>query len=128
MKYLGIDYGAKNVGVAISDEALHFAFPLVVLQNTETLLPEIDKICKVNNIGGIVIGDSKNYSGKDNDIMAEIRPFVKSLKSITNMPIYFHPEFMSSVEAERLQGKNDMHDASAAAIILKSYLDTNHGQ
>ena len=55
--------------------------------------------------------------------MKEIIPFVEILKSRLNLPVHMHPEFLTSQEAERLQGKNDMHDASAAAIILKSYLD-----
>lgn len=128
MKYLGIDYGAKNVGVAISDEQLKFAFPLVVLQNSEELVEDIGKICTENNIEAIVVGESKDFSQKDNQIMKEITPFVKALESDLKVTVYMHPEFMTSQEAERIQGKNSMHDASAAALILKSYLDTHHGE
>ncbi len=128
MKYLGIDYGAKNVGIAISDERLKFAFPLVVLQNSEILLYDIGRICKENNIVGIVVGESKDFGQKDNQIMKEIIPFAKKLETELRVPVYMHPEFMTSQEAERIQGKNSMHDASAAALILKSYLDTHHGQ
>ncbi len=124
MKYLGIDYGAKNIGLAISDEGLEFAFPLAVLQNSENVISDINELCKKNNIGGIVVGESKNYEQKENDIMKEISPFVKKLEKETGLPVHMHPEFMTSLEAERLQGKNDMHDASAAALILKSYFDT----
>ncbi|KND46709.1 MAG: putative Holliday junction resolvase YggF [Parcubacteria bacterium C7867-006] len=127
MKYLGIDYGLKNVGIAISDESLKFAFPLVVLQNSEILIYDIARICKENNVVGVVVGESKDFGQRDNEIMKEIKPFVERLKTELKVPIIFHPEFMTSVEAERLQGKNNMHDASAAALILKSYLDTNHG-
>ena len=55
--------------------------------------------------------------------MKEITPFVKKLEDSLGLPIHMYPEFLTSQEAERLQGKNDMHDASAAALILKSYLD-----
>ncbi len=128
MKYLGIDYGSKNVGIAISDERLKFVFPLVVLQNSGILTYDIARICKENNIVAIVVGESKNFSQVDNDIMKDIKPFVEKLKSELEIPVYMHPEFMTSQEAERIQGKNSMHDASAAALILKSYLDTYHGQ
>jgi putative Holliday junction resolvase len=127
MKYLGIDYGLKNVGVAISDERLKFAYPLVVLQNSDILLFDIGRICKENKIVGIVVGDSKDFRQRDNEIMKIVKPFAERLERELQIPVYFHPEFMTSVEAERLQGKNNMHDASAAALILKSYLETHHG-
>jgi putative holliday junction resolvase len=128
MKLLGIDYGSKNVGIAISDERMKFAFPLVVLQNSEILIYDIGRICKENKVVGIVVGESKDFGQKDNEIMKEIKPFSERLQTELQIPVYMHPEFMTSQEAERLQGKNSMHDASAAALILKSYLDTHHGE
>ena len=126
MRYLGIDYGAKRVGVALSDGAGNFAYPLSVLENTEDLLSVIVKLCKENNVGTVVVGESKDFSQKENDIMREIKPFVKSLEDRTGLKVFMHPEFMTSMEAEHIQVYNDMHDASAAALILKSYLDTNN--
>ena len=126
MKYLGIDYGKKRVGLAVSDEKGQFSFPLSVLINCENLVDEIEKICRENNIEAIVVGESKNFEMKENEIMKEINPFVKSLEERLGLPVHMHPEFMTSQEAKQLQGKNNMHDASAAALILKSYLDTNY--
>ncbi len=128
MKLLGIDYGLKNVGVAISDERLKFAYPLVVLQNSDILIFDIGRICKENKVIAIVVGDSKDFKQRDNEIMKEAKPFADRLARELNIPVYFHPEFMTSQEAERIQGHNNMHDASAAALILKSYLDTHHGE
>ena len=125
MRYLGIDYGAKRVGVAVSDEKGEFSFPLKVLKNSKSLIYDISHICQENKIGEIVVGESKDFSQKENDIMAEITPFVKSLKEKTGLSVHMHPEFLTSMEAEQLQGHNDMHDASAAALILKSYLETH---
>ncbi len=126
MKYLGIDYGARRVGLAVSDEQASFAMPLVVLSNSENLLDEVSKVSVEQKVDAIVIGDSRNYSGEENDIMEEIKPFAANLGKKTNLPVYMHPEFLTSIEAEHLQGKNDMRDASAAALILKSYLDTKN--
>ena len=126
MRYLGIDYGTKRVGLALSDEEGDFAYPLSVLENTEDLISEIVKLCKENNVGTVVVGESKDFSQKENDIMQEIKPFVENLKEVTGLKVFMHPEFMTSMEAEHIQGHNDMHDASAAALILKSYLDTNN--
>jgi putative holliday junction resolvase len=130
MKYLGIDYGSKRIGLAVSDETESFAFPLSVLNNTEEVIKEISRICLEKEIGQIVVGESRNFEMKENDIMKEITFFCQKLTAETKLPIAMHPEFLTSSEAERLQGKNEMLDASAAAIILKSYLDKkkNHGE
>ena len=123
MKYLAVDYGSKRVGLAVSDESLSFALPLSVLENSGNLINDIALICQEKNIGEIVVGESQDFSMKDNDIMKEINSFVLELKKKLNLPVHLQPEFMTSVEAERIQGKNEMLDASSAAIILKSYLD-----
>jgi putative Holliday junction resolvase len=123
MRFLGIDYGEKRVGLAVSDPDLKMAFPLTVLLNSNDLIRDITELCRENEVSEIVLGDSRDYSGKENQIMEEIKPFAEKLKSTLKLPVHFHPEFMTSIEAERLQGKNKMHDASAAALILKSYLD-----
>lgn len=128
MKLLGIDYGLKNVGIALSDERFKFAFPLAVLQNSEILVYDIGRICKENKVVGIVVGESKDFNQNENKIMKDIKPFADRLERELQLPVYMHPEFMTSQEAERLQGKNNMHDASAAALILKSFLDTHHGE
>jgi putative holliday junction resolvase len=130
MRYLGIDYGGKRVGIAVSDETKTFANPLVVLQNNEELISKIKEICTQQEVEFIVVGESKDFDFKDNEIMKEIKPFIESLKLNINVPIEMHPEFLTSKQAEHIQGKNDMHDASAGALILQSFLDTknNHGK
>jgi len=125
MKHLGIDYGEKRVGLALSDERGDFSYPLSVLKNSDKIAEEIAEICKEKNVQVVVVGESKNFDQKENPIMKEVHGLVEKLKSQTGLPVYLHPEFMTSIEAERLQGHNEMHDASAAAIILKSYLETN---
>jgi putative Holliday junction resolvase len=124
MRYLGVDFGGKRIGLSVSDEAGEFAFPLSVFENTETLVNDLVEVCKTNKIGAIVVGDSKDYNQKENQIMKEIKPFALKLKKVTGLEVYMHPEFLTSMEAERLQGHNDMHDASAAALILGSFLET----
>jgi putative Holliday junction resolvase len=124
MRYLGIDYGEKRVGLALSDEQGDFSYPLSVIQNSEKLVQEISNLCKENNVSTIVIGESKNFNQEENPIMKSVKILKENLENETQLPVHLHPEFMTSLEAERLQGHNDMHDASAAAIILKSYLET----
>jgi len=123
MRFLGIDFGLKRVGVAITDSSGEFALPLEVFSNDKDLLEKISRICLEEEISGIVMGESKDFSGKDNPIMSEIKIFSENLKKETKLPVYFEPEFLTSAEAERLQGKNLKSDASAAALILKSFLE-----
>jgi putative Holliday junction resolvase len=122
MKYLGIDYGSKRVGVAISDDDGVFAFPHAVIARTGAL-EAIAVLCKERTITGIVIGESNNFQGTANPIQEDIQKFATALTEKTKLPVILEPEYYTSAEASRLQGENGMHDASAAALILKSYLD-----
>ncbi|AKM84003.1 TPA: Holliday junction resolvase RuvX [Candidatus Campbellbacteria bacterium] len=141
MKYLGIDYGSKNVGIAVSDVDGILAFPKTVLDNDRNLLKNIKKIIKDDNVGAIVIGESLNFSGEPNVIMKKITPFKAVLENETGLSVYFQTEFFTSKEADRVQGENlkgvrkqdrqkakvrlEKNDASAAALILRSYLEKN---
>ena len=121
-RILGIDYGSKRVGLALSDENAEFALPLSVLKNDSLLVEKIKKIALDNEIGEIVMGESRNYVGQPNDILMDSITLKEELEREGYL-VYFEPEFMTSVQAERFQGKTDLLDASAAALILQSYLD-----
>ncbi len=123
MKYIGIDYGSKRVGVAISDEGGTMAFPKVVISAGAQLVEKISELFKEEQVQSVVLGESKDFSGKDNPIMNDILSFKKALEERLNIDIILEPEFMTSREAEHIQGRGDMHDASAATLILQSYLD-----
>jgi putative Holliday junction resolvase len=127
MRILGIDYGSKRVGVAVSDENRQFALPVSVVSNTITLLEEIQKIAVDNESKEIVMGESRNYKGEPNEILLDSMEFKKKLEK-DGFTVHFEPEFMTSVQAERWQGKSILTDASAAAIILQSYLDRGRNE
>ncbi|MDO8572744.1 MAG: RuvX/YqgF family protein [bacterium] len=128
MKFLGIDYGAKRVGIATGDSEGGMAFPRTVLPNDKKLIPAIKELCDKEHIAEIVLGESLDYKMKPNVIMEKITPFKKELEDVTGLPVHFEREFMTSAAAEHLQGKGEMIDASAAAIILQSYLDKKKNQ
>jgi len=126
MRLLGIDYGHKKVGLAISDESGRFAFPLDVLANNKFLLGKIKEICDREKIGKIILGESLDLSGRPNAIMVKIKKFAKELKQEIKLPFEFEREFYTSWEAKRIidESQTDkMTDARAAALILKSYID-----
>jgi putative Holliday junction resolvase len=123
MRYLGIDYGSKRVGLALSDEEGTMAFPYVVLENKSDLLERMKAIIEKEKVEKIVIGESKNFQGEENKIMLEIKKFADDLKGVVGKEVFYEPEFLSSHQAVQIQGKNSELDASAAAIILQSFLD-----
>ena len=123
MKYLGIDYGDKRVGVAVSDETGKLAFPLVVLENKGDLVGKVLEVIEEEKIEGVVVGESLNSDGRPNIIQKDIDEFCANLKAKSNLPVMMEQEFWTSVQAKSITGENAMHDASAAAIILQSYLD-----
>ncbi len=124
MRVLGIDYGTKRIGVAVSDEARRFALPLSVVTTGDTALAEIIEIARQHEATEVVIGESRDYQMKPNPIFEEASAFKHELEK-AGMIVHLELEFMTSQQAERHQGKNAMTDASAAALILQSYLDRN---
>lgn len=135
MKYLGIDYGSKRVGLATSDDDGVFAFPYKILKNDLVLIDTIHNICGEENIQGIVVGESTDLSGEPNKIMGSIEKLVKTLEADLGLPIYLQKEFMTTIEARGRAGKEVNNarkvakaeqaaaDASAAALILQRYLE-----
>src|SRR3989344_5129045 len=99
MRYAGIDYGKKRVGVALSDEGLSFALPKVVLPNDRMLVKKIAEFCKENDVSLIVVGESLNYKNEENAIMEEAKDFAKKISGVTGVNVVFDPEFLTSAEA-----------------------------
>lgn len=128
MRYLGIDYGTKRVGVAISDEGGTMAFPHVILENKKGLVDEVRAICDRERVGVIVIGESVDYKGKPNLVMAEIERFIAEMKKIVAIPIEREREFLTTQQARFFQTEKERVDDSAAAIILQSYLDRKNNK
>ena len=135
MRYLGIDYGAKRIGLAISDEDGNLAFPYKIISNDMELIDSIHNICGTEEVGAIVLGESQDLSGQPNKIMGSIEEFKRNIEAELDIPVYFQKEFMTSIFARGNDGKkeNDARktkkvksikiDDSAAAIILQRYLD-----
>lgn len=123
MKIMAIDYGEKRVGIASTDESGAFALPRMTLPNDKALLAQIIKFHKEEGIEKIIIGESKNFQGEANPVMEKVNQLKSELENL-GLSVVYHPELWTTVEARRLQGQTDLTDASAAALILKSYIDS----
>lgn len=128
MKTLGIDYGAKKIGFAVSDEDGRIAFPRSVLKNEAGVFFAIKELIQKEKIESIVLGESLDYSGKPNLIMEKISIFKKLLEKETSLPVIFESEFLSSKQARNIYDSGELNDASAAAIILQSWLDKTNNK
>lgn len=135
MRYLGIDYGTKKVGLALSDEAGTMGFPHAVVPRG-TAEAFLEKLFADSRIDAVVMGESKDFSGAPNAVAAEADAFAMWITRQFDVPVYWEPETFTSAEARRLpakQGKtrsprpHELVDASAAALILTSYLSRPHG-
>ena len=127
MRYLGIDYGSKKVGLAFSDEEGTMGFPFDIIPNDARLSDALALLVEKEKIGGIVIGDSINFQGNANPIANPAHALGDELGARTGVLVVYEPEMMTTQEAKRdFEGvhshKRGNVDASAAAIILTSYL------
>ena len=141
MAILGIDYGAKKIGLAKSDEAGKLALPLEVIRfdSEEKTLQKIKTICQEENIKKIIIGVpiSLNPEKRDgfwrlkdlqNAQMREVLNFIDWLRKNIDLPIEVEDERLSTKMANGLLKnlvKKGPDDAVAAMLILQTYLDKN---
>tara|TARA_Y100000590_G_scaffold402852_1_gene488954 strand:+ start:259 stop:672 length:414 start_codon:yes stop_codon:yes gene_type:complete len=131
---LGIDYGERRVGLALSDKSSLIASPYKTLQyfSEDDLISEIKKIVLDKEIEIFVIGLPLNMKGNDSAQTKKVRKFKKLLSGL-ELPIIYEDERFSSTIAKNslvLQnvktGYNKSEvDRTAAAIILQQYLDKN---
>ena len=137
MKYLGIDYGKKYIGLAISDSRGKVAMPLDVLENNSSFENKIKEIIAENFIDEIVLGESKNLKGQKNEIQREIEGFASFLESL-GLKVNFINELYTSMESKwglekpirrsqkksRKEIRDERVDDRAATMILKTFLES----
>jgi putative Holliday junction resolvase len=142
MKHLGIDYGTKKVGIAISDASGMIAFPKNIISQSANFLNDIVNLITEESIQKVVVGRSLNGEGNDNTVQKKIDDFVTDLQGrLDGIEVVQQDERGSSVAArshlygkgnianvrwtgKENQKKREAVDAQAAAVILQRYLDT----
>lgn len=136
---LGIDYGARRIGLALSDATATLASPWRLLQRppseAETLRLMVNEITNLVNddegLEAVVVGWPRRLNGSPTDQTPLVEAFASALKSRITVPVILQDERLSSHEAEsRLAARESdwrkrkaRLDAAAAAVILQDYLD-----
>lgn len=128
MKYIGLDYGTKKCGLAVSDDRGVVAVPWKIVATSE-LLRELAEMLQNEKFKRVVVGESVNSLGEHNAVFKEVGKFVEVFKSehvnkIENgdLEILFEKEFFSSKHARSEDSKHEVDDR-AAALILQRFLD-----
>ena len=135
MKYLGIDYGTRRIGLAASDESGSIAFPRQVIPTSPTAVKEILSYIQSEAVGAVVVGEWVNKDGEQNVVEGQVDTFVAELESL-GVLVFREREWFSSHQAalQNFDQKStlttrpdratrELLDAQAAAIILQRYLD-----
>ena len=125
-KFLAIDFGLKNLGLAISDQTNLIAIPFKTLSERQ-LLNEIIEIVESNNIYGIIIGKPYNLDGSDSKMIVNVNLFIKRILRVQNFPIYLIDERLSSKQYKTSTkiSKKGVHEKSAC-LILDDFLALYH--
>lgn len=125
---LGIDYGEKRIGVAISDGTL--AVPVTIVDHTsrEKDLDRIADLARERGAEALVVGLPLHSSGDEGEQARRCRRFGEALARRTGLPVRYHDETLSSVDAAAAVAAGGARrgqplDDRAAANILQSYID-----
>jgi putative Holliday junction resolvase len=139
VRALGIDYGRRRIGLALSDATGLLARPWKTIAASgdparvaATLAAEVSALAAEDDgLAAIAIGYPRRLNGKPTDATAVVEAIVALLRSHVDVPVVLQDERLSSREAESLLARNEkdwrkrkrLIDAAAAAVILQDYLD-----
>ena len=133
MRYLGLDYGTKTVGLAVSDRTGFLASNYGVIRYSETseIFKELERIIKHEKIEAFVLGYPKNMNNTCGKRVEETLILKEELEKKFNLPVFLMDERLSTTEAERVlllgdtsrKKRKKVIDSVAATIILQTYLD-----
>ena len=136
MRILGLDYGTKTVGVAVSDAFGWTAQSLETIERKEEnklrkTLARIEALVKEYEVEKIVLGYPKHMNNEAGDRCAKTEEFKEMLERRTGLEVILQDERMSTVSAERIlmeggvrrENRKEFVDKMAAAFILQTYLD-----
>ncbi len=134
--YLGIDYGAKRIGLAVSADDTGIASPLKMLPSHGDLRANANSVARIADeydVDAFVVGLPLNMDDTEGPQAKLVRAFGDALANATGKPIHYFDERLSSIEAEELMRPADLTrkrkkarlDGVAAQVILQAFMDEN---
>ena len=133
IRIIGLDLGAKRIGVSICDENQSIATPYKTLikKDTKNLINEIKEIVDENDVKAIIIGNPINMDGSQGKSSQSVKDIAKNISKSINLPICLWDERLSTVGAFNLSSQLDINvskrekdiDKNAAAFILQGAID-----
>jgi putative holliday junction resolvase len=136
-RILGIDYGERRIGLAMSDPLALTAQPMPTLERRRGKRPPVAPIARLieeHQVSAIVVGLPLTPAGEESEWTAEVRAFGSALSQRTGLPVSYLDERMTSARAERTvrslglskrqREEKGRVDAAAAVLILQAFLDT----
>src|SRR3989344_1609412 len=126
MKYLGIDYGDKRIGIAISDSGGKIAFPKKVLFNRPNLMAQLKSLMEEEEISRVVIGLPTAAGGKATEQTEKVKKFAQVLRNTVSISVEFEDELLTTHLVEQAGIKKENVDEAAAGLILQTFLDKLH--
>ena len=134
MRAMGLDVGTKTIGIALSDELRITAQALVTLARAgmKRDLAELTRLAEEHEVNQWVVGLPLNMNGSEGERAKDSRKLGDALKDVTQLPVDYWDERLSTVEAERVLLEADVSrkkrklviDKLAAAVILQGWLDS----
>jgi len=131
MRWLALDHGTKNIGIAFSDELEILASPFAVWPNQgEPTLAALARLAKDEGAQALVVGLPRHKDGAESATAGLARVFGEALRERAGLPLVFWDEHLTSAEAERLLAQRGVKardrkaklDAAAAAVILEDLI------
>ena len=136
MRIMGLDYGSKTVGVALSDPMLITAGGLEIIRRKDEnklrrTLARIEELIAEYEVGEIVLGFPKNMNNSEGERVEHCREFKEMLERRTGLAVHMWDERLSTIEADKVmmaagirrEDRKEYVDKIAATIILQGYLD-----
>lgn len=137
MRIMGLDYGSRTVGVAVSDALKITAQPLeTIVRNDENKLRQtfrrIEELIKDYEIETIVLGYPKNMNNSEGERVERTKEFQAGLERRCGLPVILWDERLTTVAADRVleesgvrrENRKEVIDQIAASLILQGYLDS----
>ena len=133
VRFVGLDLGAKRIGLSICDERQSIATPFKTINKTNTneLIDQLKVIIKENNIKGIIIGNPINMDGSLGRSAQSVNDVASNISRSIDLPVILWDERLSTVGAFNLSSQLDVNvskrvktiDQNAAAFILQGAID-----